>query len=99
MNKCQAIQVHDKTDILADTITKEAEAGRSRLQDHPGYNQESVSKEFLNHEPEAHTVVLAKWEMRLGRYCFEGSPRQRVHRTSTSKITTAKWTRGVAQVV
>jgi hypothetical protein len=44
-------------------------------------------------------VILATWGADLGRNVTHGQPGQIVHETPISKITRAKWTGGVAQVV
>jgi hypothetical protein len=44
-------------------------------------------------------VILTTWEAEIGRIVVQGQPGQIVHKTTISKITTAKWTGGVAQVV
>jgi hypothetical protein len=41
-------------------------------------------------------VILATWEANIRRMAVEGQPRQIVHETPISKITTVKWSRGVA---
>jgi hypothetical protein len=43
--------------------------------------------------------VLARWEVEIGKTEAPGQPRQVVCKTPTPKITRAKWTGGVAQVV
>jgi hypothetical protein len=51
--------------------------------------------------PMAHVsgVILPTWEAEIRRIEVQDQPRQRVHETSISKITKAKWTGGVAQAV
>jgi hypothetical protein len=44
-------------------------------------------------------VILATWEAEIGRIIVQGQPRLIVWETSISKITRAKWTGGVDQVV
>jgi hypothetical protein len=44
-------------------------------------------------------VILATWEAEIRRITVQGQPRQVVHKAPFSKITTAKWTGGVAQEV
>jgi hypothetical protein len=44
-------------------------------------------------------VIPATWETEIGRIMVPGEPRQIVSETPIPKITRAKWTRGVAQVV
>jgi hypothetical protein len=43
-------------------------------------------------------LILATWEAEIGKNSIWGQPRQIVPETPISKITRAKWTRGVAQV-
>jgi hypothetical protein len=43
-------------------------------------------------------VILATWETEIQRMAVQGQPAQIVHET-ISKITRARWTRGMAQVV
>jgi hypothetical protein len=42
-------------------------------------------------------IILATWEIEIGKIMVQGQPRQKVHETPISKITRAKWTGGVAQ--
>jgi hypothetical protein len=44
-------------------------------------------------------VILATWEAEIGRIKIWGQPRQIVHETPSPKITRAKWTGGISQVV
>jgi hypothetical protein len=46
-----------------------------------------------------HSVLLPTWETEMKRISALDEPRQIVHETPFSKITTAKWTGGVAQVL
>jgi hypothetical protein len=45
------------------------------------------------------SVILATWEVEIGRILVQGQPRQIVCEPSIFKITIAEWTGGVAQVV
>jgi hypothetical protein len=55
MNKYQTVPVHEIPHIVADILTKEAGAGRARLQGQPGYISGVCLKNFLNLEPVART--------------------------------------------
>jgi hypothetical protein len=44
-------------------------------------------------------VILVAWEAEFMRIMVQGQPRQIVHKTLSPKISRAKWTAGVAQVV
>jgi hypothetical protein len=44
-------------------------------------------------------VILATWESEIRKIAVQGQPRQIVLETPISKITRAKWTVGVVQVV
>jgi hypothetical protein len=44
-------------------------------------------------------IILATWETETGRILVTGQPRQMVHETPICRITRAKWTGGVTQVV
>jgi hypothetical protein len=44
-------------------------------------------------------IILATWEAEIGKIVVQVQPRKIVHETPISKITRAKWTGGVAQVV
>jgi hypothetical protein len=44
-------------------------------------------------------IILATWEADIERIKVQGQPRQIVHKTPISKISTAKWTGSLAQVV
>jgi hypothetical protein len=45
------------------------------------------------------SVILATWETEISRLRGRSQPRYTVHETPISKITRAKWSVGVAQVV
>jgi hypothetical protein len=42
-------------------------------------------------------IILANWDAEMGRIEVQGQHWQTIHETPISKITRAKWTRGVAQ--
>jgi hypothetical protein len=44
-------------------------------------------------------VILVTWKVEIRRIKVQSHPRQTVHKTPISKITRAKWTRGVAQAL
>jgi hypothetical protein len=44
-------------------------------------------------------AILATWETKIGRITVRGQPGQIVHKIPISKITRAKWTGGMIQVV
>jgi hypothetical protein len=45
------------------------------------------------------TIILATWEVEIRKIMVQGQPGQILQETPISKITRAKWTGGVAQVV
>jgi hypothetical protein len=44
-------------------------------------------------------IILASWEAEIGKIMVQGQPRQIIQETPISKITRAKWTGDMAQVV
>jgi hypothetical protein len=44
-------------------------------------------------------AILATWEAEIGRVMVQGQSGQTVQKTPISKITRAKWTKGVAEVI
>jgi hypothetical protein len=63
------------------------------------FHLRSLSNKFLLQDQVLTPVTLATWEAEIGRIEVWGQYRQVVHKTSISKITTAKWTRGVSQAI
>jgi hypothetical protein len=54
---------------------------------------------MLLSEQQLMPIILATWKAEIVRIKVEGQPRQTVHKTPISKITTAKWTGDMAQML